>query len=260
MAEKKVEAEIAIDATPEEVWRAISEGDRLKQWFPLDARVTPPPEGKVWLSWGEGAEWESPIEVWEPSKHLRTVDEMPGKDGGPPTRIAVDYIIESRGGQTILRLVHSGFADDTWQDELDSLDSGWASFLANLKLFLERHRKETRTLAHFRHPVVEIDRAEAFARVMTGLGITWDTLRVGSDFTAFFGELMMNGVVSVLRPPMNFSAVIKNWNDAFLMVEMEPGRGRTRPAIWLSLYGDAAKDATEVSQRVAELLQREFQT
>ena len=89
MAGKKVEAEIAIDATPEEVWRAISEGDRLKQWFPLDARVTPPPDGKVWLSWGEGAEWESPIEVWEPSKHLRTVDVMPGKDGGPATRIAV---------------------------------------------------------------------------------------------------------------------------------------------------------------------------
>jgi uncharacterized protein YndB with AHSA1/START domain len=257
---KKVEAEIAIDATPEQVWRAISEGDRLKQWFPLDARVTPPPDGKVWLSWGEGAEWESPIEIWEPSKHLRTVDVMPGKDGGPPTRIAVDYIIESRGGQTVLRLVHSGFAEDTWQDELDSLDSGWASFLTNLKLYLERHRGETRTLAYFRHPIVKLRRDEAFSRVMTALSIPWKTLGVGSPFTAILNNRTLQGEVRVFRPPINFSGILENWSDSFLMVEIEPGRDQCRPAIWLSLYGAAARDATEVSHALTELLQREFRT
>ena len=258
---KKVEAEIAINASPEEVWRAISEGDRLKQWFPLDARITPGKGGKVWMSWGEGAEWESPIEVWEPGKRMGTVDVMPGQEGAPPTRIAVDYIIESRGGQTILRLVHSGFADDTWQDELDSLDSGWASFLANLKLYVERHRNDERTLAHFRHPVVEIARADAFARVMKALGLASQKLAVGSRFSATTvdGD-HFEGIVQVYRPPINFSAVAENWNHAFLMVEIEPGKGRCRPAIWLSLYGSAAARAGEMSQRIHDLLLREFRT
>ena len=259
MAEKKIEAEIAIDATPEEVWRAVSEGDKLKQWFPLDARVTPGEGGKVWLSWGEGAEWESPIEVWKPTKQLRTVDVMPGQDGAP-LRIAVDYIIETRGGQTILRLVHSGFAADTWEGEIDSLESGWSSFLANLKLYLEQHRDETRTLAYFRNPPVEVERAEAFARIMKSLGVMLDAVRVGSRFSATLEGHRIDGVVAVYRPPINLSAIIENWNDSFLMVEIEGGRGRCRPALWLSLYGEAAKDATEVSQRIRAMLQREFPT
>jgi uncharacterized protein YndB with AHSA1/START domain len=260
MAEKKIEAEIAIDATPEEVWRAISEGEKLKQWFPLDARVTPGEGGKVWLSWGEGAEWESPIEVWKPSKHMRTVDVMPGSEGGPPVRIAVDYVIESRGGQTVVRLVHSGFAEDTWEGEIDSLESGWASFLANLKLYLERHRHETRTVARFRHPPVELERTEAFARVMKSMGLATGAIKVGSRFSATLEGDRLEGVVKVYRPPINFSAVVENWNDAFFMVEIEGGRERCRPAIWVSLYGHEASRASEVSLHVHELLQREFRT
>lgn len=88
---KKIEKEIAIDATPDEVWRALTEGEELKRWFPLDARVKPGVGGSVWLSWGEGSEWESPIEIWEPSRHLQTADVTPQPDGAPPLKIAVDY-------------------------------------------------------------------------------------------------------------------------------------------------------------------------
>ena len=96
---KKVEREIEIAATPDEVWRALSDGEELKRWFPLDARVKPGAGGSVWLSWGEGAEWESPIEIWEPGKRLQPVDTIPGQEGAPPTRIAVDYVIERAAEQ-----------------------------------------------------------------------------------------------------------------------------------------------------------------
>ncbi|HEX6177900.1 MAG TPA: SRPBCC domain-containing protein, partial [Thermoanaerobaculia bacterium] len=106
---KKIEREIEIAATPEEVWKAISDGEELKRWFPLDARVRPGVCGSVWLSWGEGSEWESPIEIWEPNRRLGTVDTIPGEGGAAPARIAVDYVIEARGGTTIVRAVTSGF-------------------------------------------------------------------------------------------------------------------------------------------------------
>jgi hypothetical protein len=34
--------------------RTSTDGEELKRWFPLDARVTPGEGGKIWVSWGEG--------------------------------------------------------------------------------------------------------------------------------------------------------------------------------------------------------------
>ena len=60
--------------------------------------------------------------------------------------------------------------------------------------------------------------------------------------------------------PDHDEALVENWNDAFFMVEIEGGRERCRPAIWVSLYGHEASRASEVSLHVHELLQREFRT
>ncbi len=241
---KKIEVEVEIAADAETVWRALSEGEELKRWFTLDARVTPGEGGAIWQSFGEGAEWESPIEVWAPGKHLRVA--------------GIDYYIESRGGSTVLRLVHSGFGDAAWQDELDTLESGWTAFLENLKHYLERHPGEPRTVAYFRHPVIPVSRQEAFARTLTALGISQD-LRAGDRYaaTTSTGD-SFEGIVKVSRAPINFSATLENWSDGFLFVEMEPGRGKCRPAIWISLYGDAGRDAEALTERIRTLLERAF--
>ncbi|HVR38720.1 MAG TPA: SRPBCC domain-containing protein [Thermoanaerobaculia bacterium] len=252
--EKKIEVEVAIDADAETVWRALTDGEELSRWFPLDARVKPGVGGSLWLSWGEGADWEAPIEVWEPNKHLRTVDTFEAQ------RIAVDYYIESRGGETVLRLVHSGFGDDTWQGEIDSLDAGWTTFLQNLKHYLEHHRGEPRTLAYFRHPKTALSRDEAFRRTMTALGFPAELdLRVDDRYatTTSSGD-RFEGVVKVFRPPINFTATVKNWSDGFVLVEIEGGRETCRPAVWVSLYGDAGRDAEALGVRVRALLERAF--
>ena len=249
---KKVEKEIEIDATPEEVWRALTEGEELKRWFPLDARVTPGVGGVVWLSWGEGSEWEAPIEVWEPKKHLRTVD--------APTKLAVDYFIESRGGKTILRLVHSGFGDDMWDDELDTLSSGWASFLANLRHYLEVHPGKARSIAFFRHAPVESPRPDVYRRTMKAMGMdSTDRLKVESRYatTSRNGD-HFEGVVKVNAPPIHFTGTAENWGNGFLMIEIEPGRERCRPAIWCSLYGPATKEAGALQERLKRLMEEEF--
>lgn len=252
-AETVVANEITIEADAETVWRALTEGEELKRWFPLDARVTPGEGGAVWLSWGEGMDWEAPIEIWAPGQHLRTVDP-------PPSRVAVDYYIESRGGETVLRIVQSGFGADTWDDELDTLTSGWRSFLANLRHYLERHRGEPRTMAHFRHPVVPLERREVYPRMLEIFGLSAD-VRPGERFSgsAASGD-RFEGVALVAAPPVNFSGTLENWSDGFLMIEIEPGRGRCRPACWLSLYGEAGRDAPALEQRLRDLVTRAFAT
>ena len=91
--EKKVEAQITIDADAATVWRALTDGEELTRWFPLDARVTPGEGGSIWMSFRGGLDWETPIALWEPNRHLRTADPA-------PSPLAVDYFIEAQGGQT----------------------------------------------------------------------------------------------------------------------------------------------------------------
>ena len=243
---KQVEAEVEIDADAARVWRALTEGEELKRWFTLDARVTPGEGGAIWQSFGEGMDWETPIEVWEPNRHLRA--------GDAATKIAVDYFIETRGGKTVLRLVHSGFADDTWEGELDNLDAGWASFLRLLKLYLERHDDEPRTMVSFRHPPVELPRDEIFRRALAMLGVE-GTPRVGERYTTSTG---FEGVVEVFKPPINFSGTVANLGDAFLMLEIEQGKERCRPALWVSLFGDRQSEAPAMQERITKMLEDAF--
>lgn len=253
---KKVETEIEIEATPDEVWHALTNAEELKRWFPLDARVKPGPGGSVWLSWGEGSDWESPIDLWQPAKRLRTLETMPQPDGAAPLKVAVDYILaEAHGGKTVLRIVHSGFADTTWDDELDTMKSGWASFAANLKHYLERHRGEARYVAFFRHPTVPISRPDAFRRTLSALAVkSPNGLAVGSRYAASIGS----GEVRVFAPPINLTGTVEDLHNGWLMVEVEPGRGQCRPAIWLSLYGEAMGRGPEMQERIRGLLEAEF--
>jgi uncharacterized protein YndB with AHSA1/START domain len=243
--EKKVSVETTVAADADTVWRALTEAEELSRWFPPQARVTPGKGGSIWLSWGEGAEWEAPIEVWEPQRHLRTVDPPPGK-------IAVDYFIESQsGGETVLRIVQTGFGADAWDDETEqTMTCGWRAFLANLRLYLEHHRGEPRTMARFRHPALAKSREDAFRRMLAVFGFDPEAdLRPGQRFavTAAPGD-RLEGVVAVFGRPVNLSATIENLGNAFLMIEIEPGRERCRPAFWLSLYGDA-DDAAALENR-----------
>lgn len=250
---RPIDVSIEIDADAETVWRALTEGEQIARWFPLDARVRPGVGGAIWFSFGEGMEWESPITVWEPNRHLRTSDDA-------PSRVAVDYYIETRDGKTIVRLVHSGFAADTWEGELDSLENGWGSFLATLKLYLEQHRDEPRTVAFFRHPPLEISRDEAFARMVAAFGIRpagSDDLQVGTRYVSDAG---FEGVVAVHGRPINFSGTAENLGNAFLMLEIEGGKKRCRPAMWISLYGDAQKEAPALQQRITSIIEQAFAT
>ena len=44
-----------LDATPDEVWRTLTEAEELVRWFPLEARVTPGRGGTMFWSWATPA-------------------------------------------------------------------------------------------------------------------------------------------------------------------------------------------------------------
>ena len=144
---KSHETVIVIKATPEEVFRAITDPEQIAKWFAPYARVDPRVGGEYVISWVPEMKAGGVISVWDPPKHFGNYRERSvafnsqGKsvDTGVPQKIAVDYYIEAIGdGMTRLRLVQSGFGPGAaWDDEYESTKTGWVEFLKKLKEILE---------------------------------------------------------------------------------------------------------------------------
>ncbi len=142
------ETVIYIKATPEQVFRAITEPEWIAKWFAPYARVDARVGGEYLIAWSPAMEGvPSIITALDPYTHFGVVKERSfaysgqGKpvETGVARKIAVDYYIDAIGdGMTRLRLVQSGFGDEApWDDEFTSTKSGWAMFVQKLKEVLE---------------------------------------------------------------------------------------------------------------------------
>ncbi len=183
---------IDIDATPEEVWRALTDAGELMRWFPLQARVTPGKGGSVFWGWDEHWAWESQIDAWEPGARLRLVENRPAFDvngeplPGPPEQLAMEFTLDTHAGKTTLRIVHSGFGDGgNWDDELESVSAGWQFELRGLKHYLEHHKGR--------------DRHHAATHAVTALSIdeVWKRLLSPAAFAVTDGALVEGGRVVI---------------------------------------------------------------
>jgi len=130
----EVRKEIEIDATPEEVWEAISTGPGMDAWF-MGANEIEPGEGGTARTTLPGFSMESTITVWDPPQRL--VTETPHGDDG--RFMAFEYLIEGReGGSTVLRFVHSGFLpDEEWETEYEALKAGDPMYVYKLAQYLK---------------------------------------------------------------------------------------------------------------------------
>jgi uncharacterized protein YndB with AHSA1/START domain len=278
-ATRTVEKTVEIAAPVSAVWKALTEAEELKRWFPLDAEVKPGAGGTIRLLWGDKFEWVFKIEIWATEKHLRLVyshetdfnaKELQKGLEKPATlvsdisgQLAVDYFLEGSGGKTTLRLVHSGFgADAKWDEEYDSVRRGWNVELDNLKYYLERHHGQDRAVAW---AVVEIQESmeAAWQKLMGKEGLvqtgSLDGLREGAayDFQSAMGD-DFSGAVQEFNPPLDFSGTVKNLNDAVLRVKIEQYGGQRTASIWLSAYGLPAAQVTDFETRANALLQKLF--
>lgn len=246
---RQVEITKEIDAPVDEVWRAITEARGLEQWFPVEARVTPGPDGTIWLSWGEGAQGEARIFHWEPNKRFGWGEEHGG------VRMATDFFLEARGAKTVVRVVTSGFSDDpAWDDDFHMMEGGWKYFMSHLQVWLERHGGRTRTLTHSREQV-EVSKADAFARLARGLGFSEAPAREGRFAVTTSEGDHLEGSIIALNPGVQMGLVIENLDHALLFLEMEGKKDRAKPALWLSTYGLDESAAGALASRMRKLYQ-----
>lgn len=138
-----VRKEIAIDATPEEIWDAWAEPEGIARWFVDRAEGRMEPGATVtWIF--ESFGYRLPIEVYEAERGRKLV--FGGEAPGRPPALQEVYV-RQEGGSTLLRLANSGFAEDDEEGKA-GVDSGWEMALATLKHQLERYPGRTR-VHHF---------------------------------------------------------------------------------------------------------------
>jgi len=249
MSERKpnrvLELEVEIDATIEDVWKAISEGAGLASWFAPVASVTQPGEGGlVTVAWdsAEGSAWTTKVGVWKPNQHLRWVDEsgMMGSD----TAIWLDYFLTTEKGRTRLRLVQSGFGEsEGWDEFFAGTESGWSYFLYNLKLYVEVHFGQVRHMIAQRLKL-DMRRDVAWDLLLaaaTGLVIAGGTaIEAGALVGLNLGEAKpVRAEVALVRPQRSIAFRIAELHDAALFVELESGEESFHVGLWMSVYDEA---------------------
>ncbi len=217
---RTIEQHVDLAASPEAVFRALTDAAEITRWFAPDAKVTPGQGGKIWIAWPGGMEGESDIEVWDPPRRVKLRNKVPGET--QPSLVAVDYRIEARkdGGST-LRLVHSGFgAGAEFDREYDETTRGWLTFFGNLRHYLARHGGVP--CRQLQLPtMIQASIADAYETLLSRLGVSASGLQAGDRFEGALGGERIFGRVDAALPPYSFGLVVEPWNDAMLRVNFE---------------------------------------
>ena len=230
--ERRIELEVEVLGTPEQVWQAIATGPGISSWY-VPHQVEEREGGAATARFGPGPEMEVPgrVAAWDPPTRVVF-------DGGEPGEgLAFEWLIEARdGGTCIVRLVNTGFGSgEDWDAQYDGMIEGWTLFLRNLQLHLEhfpgRHATPSLPTA-----AVSGTRDEVWAALIAALGIdplpqVGDRIEVDSDDAPTLAGTVAD--VETGRLALMVDAPAEG--TAFIAAE---GAGdQTSVSIWTYLYG-----------------------
>jgi len=241
---RKHETTIDLPADADRVWQCLVEAEHLTNWFPPNAQVEPGVGGALRMSWS-GSNWgeSGRITIWEPGRHLAVASDTAW--GGPePIPVTHEYILEARdGGQTRLRLVHSGFAAESeWDDIFDGTRRGWAFELRGLRHYLAHHFGTKREVVATQSKMPSDDMG-TWDRIMRALGAPADLpgRQEGDrvELKPVQGD-PINGELRIVNPPRDLCMTAANHNQSMLRVCLDSICSTEDGAelkLWLSTYG-----------------------
>lgn len=253
--ERTLELHLDIDAPLEAAWKAITEGPGLANWFAPIAEVSAPGLGAtVKAGWDEAMVMTNTVAAWEPVRHVRWLDESGWM--GPGTSLALDLYLSTENGKTRVRLVQSAFGEsEGWDDLFAGITTGWAYFLHNLRIYLEKHQGRTRRMISERIRV-EMPRREFWQRLLSDAG----NLVVGHSGAVKARDSLqlklgasapVRAVVEMAIEGQGLGLSIPDLTDALLFIELEGQGDEFHVGYWLSVYDEAQAKALEAPAREA---------
>jgi uncharacterized protein YndB with AHSA1/START domain len=110
----RIHREIVLDAPREEVWEALTDPERLEDWFANDVELDLRPGGGARFRWSNGEERHAVVTEVEPGERLAFDWEDEGE---------VEFTLEDDAGGTLLTVVETSPA---WTTALDVQAFGFA--------------------------------------------------------------------------------------------------------------------------------------
>jgi uncharacterized protein YndB with AHSA1/START domain len=166
---RSIQVEVEVPGTPEEVWQAIATGPGVSSWF-VPTESDERTGGKITAHFGPGMDSVAEITAWDPQHRFAAESDGLGP-GAPP--MATEWIVEARdGGTCIVRVVHSLFAgNDDWDNQLESIESGWPAFFRVLRLYLTDFRGLPSSGFQVMGKARSADKPAAWSELLTSLGL-----------------------------------------------------------------------------------------
>jgi uncharacterized protein YndB with AHSA1/START domain len=136
-------AEIRTKATPQQAYEAWADPEKIAHWFPDRAEGQAEPGATItWIF--DRFDHRIPYEVLiaQPARKFAIRwNPPPGMNPG-----ILEVSISKEGGDTVVRLVESGFREGAeWDEEFEGIDSGWQMALALLKHYLDNYFGSSRS-------------------------------------------------------------------------------------------------------------------
>jgi uncharacterized protein YndB with AHSA1/START domain len=110
----QVEREIEFEASPAEVWEALTEPERLEEWFATEVELDPRPGGTGVFRWGDGDERHAVVREVDPERRLVL-------DWDDEGQVVLE--LEECDGATILHVTESS---PEWSTALGLSACAWA--------------------------------------------------------------------------------------------------------------------------------------
>lgn len=138
----EIKKSIVIDASPEVVFKAITDPDELTNWFPDQAILEPKVGGRMKFSFRkeensecrQGSTHEGTITEFIPDKKISyTWEDSKEADF---SRTVVTWELEKiEDNKTSLKLLHTGFRAE---EKAKQYEEGWSHFLGQLARYCEK--------------------------------------------------------------------------------------------------------------------------
>jgi uncharacterized protein YndB with AHSA1/START domain len=133
--DERIERELRIEAPIERVWQVITDPAYVARWFGQKAEIDLRPGGAAVFGWTDYGDGHAVVERVEPPREFafRWAREHDVPLDQAATTTLVEFSLSPVGAGTRLRLVESGFTDETHRKENTE---GWDAELADLVALL----------------------------------------------------------------------------------------------------------------------------